>query len=469
MKNIYTTLLVLFIVYLGQIKAYTFGSNGNEHGVQFIKTSDGGFLLLGQSTGTTHDIYLVKVDSLIQMQWSKIIVGGDPAFAAEVPTSDGFLVIGKHDIITSSGGAWLLRTNSMGDTLWTRTYQDIGFSYYGTYVEARSANDYVVGLSYDGPTTTNYDVLFSSDSSGTDTAFLCLGGYRGVILPITNGYLFTTTNFGGYNGAIDLTRYDSIGNNSFHIYIADDVTYSYHFYGNSSIEMSDGGFITVGCTNFYTANSVLYEYYLLRTNANGDSIWTHRWGTTNEIGLKGIAKVSDNEFYIHGQYDSASTAHHFIWKTDTLGDTTWLMNLDTSLSISKMYMIGNGNFAVIGDSTNSALGTSDVWFAIFDSDGNIISNNNVGISATTLYDHTILIYPNPLNGLISIDRDIGNSTLSNYTVKISDAVGKTVYSTVSNQAILSLDLKSKVCPGVYVITISDAESQTIYSKKLIIE
>ncbi len=468
MKKIYAIFFLLFSIYSIQLKAYTFGTNGEQRGIQFIKTSDGGFLLLGQNNGATNDIYLVKVDSLIQMQWSRIIESGVPASVAEMPMGDGFLVMATGNSLTN-GGAWLLRTNSLGDTLWTRTYQDATFTYYGNYIEARSLNEYIVGLSYDGPTTSNYDIFFKSDSIGSDTSFHCSGGFRGDVLPVTNGYLFTATNFGAFNGAIDVTRYDSIGNNSFHTYIADDVTYTFHFYGNSSVELVDGGFLTVGSTNFYTANSVLYEYYMIRFNAVGDSIWTRRWGVTNEVGLSGIAKITDNEFYIHGQYDSASVAHHFIWKTDTMGDTTWLMHLDASLSVSKLYMIGNGNFAVIGDSVNSSLGTKDVWFALFDSDGNPISNNNVSVSELNRKNSPTLIYPNPSSGIITIDVGFNDYADLKYKVKVSDALGRLVFSRSLDQRLTSLNLKGKVSPGIYFVTIIDSHANICDSKKLIIE
>ena len=367
--------------------------------------------------------------------------------------------MGTHDNVPY--GAWLLRINSIGDTIWTRSYQDPTFLYYGNYIEARSPNEYIVGLAYDGPTATNYDILFNSDSIGSDTSFLCSGGFSGDVLPVTNGYLFTATNFGAFNGAIDLTRYDSIGNNSFHTYIADDVTYTFHFYGHSSVEMVDGGFLTVGSTNFYTANSVLHEYYMIRFNASGDSIWTRRWGVTSEMGLSGIAKISDNEFYIHGQYDSASVAHHFIWKTDTMGDTTWLMHLDASLSISKLYMIGNGNFAVIGDSVNSSLGTKDVWFALFDSDGNPISNNNVSVSELNRKNSPTLIYPNPSTAIVHIESQF--SAAQFFDISVSDIAGRTILH-VKNRNFVDL---SACDGGVYNFLIK-AEDGSSFTQKIIL-
>ena len=113
-----------------------FGTTGNDNIESLILIPDG-FILAG-STNTAisgDDGYLVKTDLSGNFQWSKIFGGSQPDDFHQVEkTSDGGFII--SGTTSSSGPAkpnmWLVKTNSFGDSLWTKTFggdnHDHGYS-----------------------------------------------------------------------------------------------------------------------------------------------------------------------------------------------------------------------------------------------------------------------------------------------------------------------------------------------------
>lgn len=96
---------------------------------QFIqKATDGGYIISGftafadENLGQWENLWLVKTDSQGNKQWSKIYGKQENGYASKGycirQTSDeGYIITG-----VVPGGLWLLKADSLGDTLWTKTY-----------------------------------------------------------------------------------------------------------------------------------------------------------------------------------------------------------------------------------------------------------------------------------------------------------------------------------------------------------
>ena len=67
-----------------------------------------------------------------------------------------------------------------------------------------------------------------------------------------------------------------------------------------SLELTqDGGFIIVGFTDSYGAGNK--DVFIVRTDSNGDSLWTRTFGdTTDDIGYS-VAAISNGDFIIAGE------------------------------------------------------------------------------------------------------------------------------------------------------------------------
>jgi len=106
----------------------TYGAGNIDYAWTIDLAVDGGFLI-GAHSGSfgagSHDIYLIKCDALGLVEWTKVYGGGsaDGAYSLQ-QTTDGGYIVSAH---TSSFGAgqhdvYLIKINESGDTLWTRAY-----------------------------------------------------------------------------------------------------------------------------------------------------------------------------------------------------------------------------------------------------------------------------------------------------------------------------------------------------------
>ena len=112
-----------------------FGGQGEEEAWALERLEDGGVLLLAptDSWGAgREDVYLVRTDSLGETVWTRVIgdAGENRAFAL-VPTEDGFVAVGSSRLAQNSDvDILLLKVSATGELLWKRRYggpnDDIG-------------------------------------------------------------------------------------------------------------------------------------------------------------------------------------------------------------------------------------------------------------------------------------------------------------------------------------------------------
>ena len=226
--------------------------------------------------------------------------------------------------ITSSFGAgeldvWLVRTDATGDTLWTRTYggssDDFGFS-----VQQTADGGFVVaGYTYSFGAG-NADVwLIRTDTNG-DTLWTRTYGGNGQDL----GHSVQQTADGGFalagSGDAWLIRTDAQGDTLW------TRTYSGSGWavGRSVQQTADGGFVVAGETNSSGTGSA--DLWLIRTDANGNTLWTRAYGGPNGDNGWCVQQTSDGGFIVSGTADFGSfgAGHDDVWliKTDSLGHTT---------------------------------------------------------------------------------------------------------------------------------------------------
>ena len=93
--------------------------------------------------------------------------------------------------------------------------------------------------------------------------------------------------------------------------------------GYSIQQASDGGFIIAGSTNSSGAGG--YDVYLIRTNSNGDTVWTRTYGGTSSDEGHSIQHTNDSGYIIVGSSMSfgGDDQDVYLIRTNSNGDTLW--------------------------------------------------------------------------------------------------------------------------------------------------
>ncbi|KXB07357.1 hypothetical protein AKJ52_00365 [candidate division MSBL1 archaeon SCGC-AAA382C18] len=106
-------------------KAY--GGSKDEWANSIVQTEDGGYVILGttRSYGAGgSDFWLVKTDSMGNMEWTKTYGGEENEWARSIVcTSDGgYAIAGGTTSFGDGGDFWLVKTDSYGYKEWSKTY-----------------------------------------------------------------------------------------------------------------------------------------------------------------------------------------------------------------------------------------------------------------------------------------------------------------------------------------------------------
>ena len=81
----------------------------------------------------------------------------------------------------------------------------------------------------------------------------------------------------------------------------------------------------------------------------------------------------------------------------------------------------------------------------------------------------MLIYPNPVRDILYINTGTSSETSKNYSIKIVNTLGQTVFETVINNQLVSVDVSTLGANGIYFIQLMDQNGKIQEISKFIRE
>ncbi len=205
----------------------TYGGSNWDFAYSIDTTTDGGYIIAGgtYSYGKgNEDMYLIKINSSGDTTWTKTYGGiNDDEIKSVKHTSDGgYILTGSTKSFgDTNGDIYTIKTNDMGDTLWTYRYAGAQEDYSYDVIERANGSFVIVGKTnstnlggFDCISLyfTNAGVLgyTSIDGGNQDDGFNSIvenpSGFLGIV-----GY---TGSYGYANGSSDF--YMFVLNNTFH-------------------------------------------------------------------------------------------------------------------------------------------------------------------------------------------------------------------------------------------------------------
>ena len=334
----------------------------NGYSVEFVETSDGGFLTIGFQ-GFAGDRYIMKRDSEGNYLWA-LPYGNNFGVFSMHNTHDGNVILaGRSDY-----NAALRKITEDGTTLWTKII-DVGTSIAYSVYECTNGDYVLTGVDYD-----NYNILvIRTDSLGDSLwtrTFEGLGGHDigNCIIETDAGNIFAGGWIinNGHNGF--LWNLDSSGNTIWtHIY--DDGSM---YYILSLLENNDNHFIILGSK-------------LMKINNIPEVIWNEPLtGDDFGQGDKNLQETSDGGFLCVATEDYGDRI--VLNKTDSLGQVYSIDEPGTINPIS-ITIFPNPLREDCNISLNSKVSSKDPVVSIYNIKGQLI--RELECSASDLEFHAV--------------------------------------------------------------------------------
>ena len=247
-----------------------------EYVNHIVETPDGGYLLAGNysTSDITLNAALVKLDTDGNLLWEKTFGIIDlPSYLGDVliTSSEEILMVGYLGFFNDSQDAFVKKLDNNGNIIWEQEY-DI------------TVNDYAL------------EVIELNDGD------FVIGGSAAVDFTATTASLMKISANGG--GLSWYNTYPSLGDQVFGGLKATD----------------DGGFVIAGFNN--DVNNLYHDYYLLKTDSDGNEMWSKSYGRSRNDNLFELLSASDGGFYLAGSTQKTDdTNDAYLVKTDSLGNS----------------------------------------------------------------------------------------------------------------------------------------------------
>jgi len=274
-----------------------YGYLNHEFGQYIQQTPDDGYIILG-----TRDFELIRTDSIGSVIWIKLFNGYGEKI--EYTNDGGYIIVGGLSINLID--VYIIKIDAQGDSVWSKAY---------------GGSDTDLGYSIAQTSDSGYIVVGRTISFGAGSWDVYL------IKTDKNGDTLWTKTYGGNDKD----------------------------WGHSVIETADSGYIVVGKTRSFGAGN--YDVYLIKTNANGDTLWTKTYGGSYFDEGYDVQRVQNNGYIIIGrkgwfdglQYGSCLYLIRIDENTDTLWTKVYCDSITSFVYGYSIRVTNDGGYIITGE------------------------------------------------------------------------------------------------------------------------
>jgi len=390
-----------------------FGGSYYEEAYSIIQTADSGYIAVGYNGSLdgdlegyerVNDFWIIKLDPTGNIQWQKGYGSNylDRAYKIIRTSDGGYIVIGwagftDGDVIGTYGSDyWVIKLDINGNIQWQKSYggteEDVGYD-----IKQTADGGYIlagVSISNDGDVTGHHGLesnldywVVKIDSIGNIQWQKSLGGSEddycySVVQASDGSYLiggFTLSNDGDVTGShggpqdywiVKLTNSGEIQWQK--CFGGSDVDQC-----NSICTTNDGGFAIAGLSGSNNGDVVglhgviWSDAWIIKIDSLGALQWQKCYGGTDGDGAYSIKQALDNGFIVAGtsgsddgdlteHYGSSGYGDYWVFKIDSVGNLEWQKSMggnntdeafDVIAALDDSYIVAGYAFSTDGDVT----------------------------------------------------------------------------------------------------------------------
>lgn len=467
-------------------------------------------------TGSTYspitklDVNFIKIDTSGNILWQydyNYSDSLDDGAGAVLHDGTGNIYSAGYSTIDTSAGAYTdiiaLKINDSGNLVWQQQY-DGPQHMSDITVKARldSYNNLIVsGWSLD-TTIKHHSVLLKYDISGTLLWQQLFPLSQPIDMDIDNNNNIYVLSYADFLDSLRILKYDSSGNLLWNTAIAENTFSGFNFitvdHANNEV-VATGGIATplvplphismvkmdtagnikwvkhiLISPDTHTANSVKIDvqgniytggdhsppglYFLNKTNAQGDSIWTTYF---NPGGVYPQGSLVDFKLFNNNKIFISTAASYYDGSVDCYNQESFIADTSGTILFQDVFDsgVGDDNFYAIGiDNAPGIYLTGNVYdTAQGTSSGHIIKYVDFTLNSNYVTDNNILkVYPNPSDGNIKLT--LQAITAIDAKLQVFNYTGKCIMSTAlnlnhdNNTALINLQ---NLPGGIYFLKLTD--------------
>ena len=296
--------------------------------------------MIGESysfTNGSSDVYIVKTDEKGNKLWARHYGGKNSDYAYDIKqTSDNnYIIVGATVNFgeKETPNVYLLKLDSSGDTLWTKTY-GTDFGDYGySIVESHDKSFIITGMTDDYSKGKQNLLVLKTDKYGNQSWFKNYklnSSYIGksIIQTTDNNYIVLADKpeYGGQiiDSHLRLFKINQLGDTLWTKIIKN----KYSFQAGNIIQTQDKGFVIMGTSVGDSSNKLgATDIYLIKTNDNGYIEWMKNYGEKDYDFGHYVIQTSDSNYVLVGETYRNENYNNYkdlvLYKVDNKGEVIW--------------------------------------------------------------------------------------------------------------------------------------------------